>query len=110
MEFKEKRSYSRTEVKWPVSIGRVQGAIEGEIKNISLGGAYMHVEELPDMTKSLDLSMEIPEHQYALFTSAQPVRFEVLPDDSAIVSFGLGVRLLDVAEDDVEFLTTTALR
>ena len=70
MDFKEKRSFSRAKVEWPVSITTVQGAIEGKIKNISLSGAYMHVEELPDMTISLDLSLEIPEHQYALFTSA----------------------------------------
>lgn len=110
MDFKEKRSFSRAKVEWPVSITTVQGAIEGKIKNISLSGAYMHVEELPDMTISLDLSLEIPEHQYALFTSAEPVRFDVLPDDDAIVSYGLGVRLMDILEEDVEFLTTTALR
>ena len=110
MDFKEKRSFSRTRVEWPVSIATAQGAIEGKIKNISLAGAYMHVEELPDMTISLDLSMEIPEHQYALFTLAEPVRFDVLPDDDDIVSYGLGVRLMDVTDDDVEFLTTTALR
>ena len=46
MDFKEKRSFSRKEVEWPVSISAVQGTIEGKIKNISLGGAYMHVEKL----------------------------------------------------------------
>ena len=110
MDFKEKRSFSRTEVEWPVSISAVQGEIEGKIKNISLGGAYMHVDKLPDMTVDFELSMEIPEHHYALFTSAEPVRLDVLPDDDAILSYGLGVRLMHVSEEDVEFLTTTALR
>ena len=85
MDLKEKRSFSRTEVEWPVSISTVQGEIEGKIKNISLGGAYMHVDKLPDMTVDLDLSMEIPEHHYALFTTAEPVRLDVYGKDMQIL-------------------------
>ena len=110
MSLKEKRLYSRTKVEWPVHISSIQGEVAGEIKNISLGGAYMHVEELPDMTVAFDVSMEIPEHQYVVFTKVDPVRFDVLPSDEDVVSYGLGVRLTDVSEEDIEFLSTTALR
>jgi len=75
MKFKEKREYSRAEVKWPVNISAAKGLIQGMIKNMSLGGAYIHLEEFP-----------------------------------SAVSYGLGVRLKDMVEDDFEFLFRTVLR
>ena len=67
MKFKEKREYSRAEVEWPVDISAAQGLIQGTIKNMSLGGAYIHLEELPNMDENIHLSIEIPEHRYALY-------------------------------------------
>ncbi len=110
MVFVEKRQYSRTKVEWPASISTSQGSIEGTVKNISLGGAFIRLAELPYMDETLDLSIEIPEHHYALFTMAEPVRFDVDESESTSVFYGLGVRLKDIPEDDVEFLSTTALR
>jgi hypothetical protein len=110
MPFKEKREYSRMQVVWPASIDTSQGPIEGEVTNISLGGALIQLEELPDVGGALDLSMEIPEHHYAVFVSAEPVRFDVYASDDAPFSYGLGVRLRDLSEDDFEFLSTNVLR
>jgi hypothetical protein len=67
MKFKEKREYSRAEVEWLVDISAAQGLIQGTIKNMSLGGAYIHLKELPNMDENLNLSIEIPEHRYALY-------------------------------------------
>ena len=49
------------QVVWPASIDTSQGPIEGEVTNISLGGALIQLEELPDVGGALDLSMQIPE-------------------------------------------------
>jgi hypothetical protein len=110
MKFKEKREYSRAEVEWPVNISCSQGFIRGTIKNMSLGGAYIHLEELPDMDENLDLSIEIPEHHYAVFAVGKTIRFEVKSSGQTPVYYGLGVRLKDITEDDCEFLSTTVLR
>ena len=67
MKFKEKREYSRAEVEWLVDISAAQGLIQGIIKNMSFGGAYIHLKELPNMDENLNLSIEIPEHRYALY-------------------------------------------
>ena len=110
MEFKEKREYSRAKVEWPVNISAAQGLIQGMIKNMSLGGAYIYLEELPNMDESLDLSIEIPEHHYAVFVTAETIRFEVNASEETPVYYGLGVRLKEIAEDDFEFLSRTVLR
>jgi len=110
MKFKEKREYSRAEVEWPVNISAAHGLIQGTVKNMSLGGAYIHLEELPNMDESLDLSIEIPEHHYAVFANAETIRFEVNASEETPLSYGLGVRLKDIPEDDFEFLSSTVLR
>ena len=110
MKFKEKREYSRAEVEWPVNISTAQGLIQGKIRNMSLGGAYIHVEELPKMDENLNLSIEIPEHHYAVFATGETIRFEVNSSENTPVYYGLGVRLIDMVEDDLEFLFSTVLR
>ena len=110
MKFREKREYSRAEVEWPVNISAAQSLIQGTITNMSLGGAYIRLEELPNMDENLSLSIEIPEHQYAVFVTGKAIRFEINSRENTPVSYGLGVRLKDVAEDDLEFLSTTVLR
>ena len=110
MKFKEKREYSRAEVEWPVNISTAQGLIQGKIRNMSLGGAYIHVEELPKMDENLNLSIEIPEHHYAVFATGETIRFEVNSSENTPVYYGLGVRLKDMVEDDLEFLFSTVLR
>lgn len=110
MKFKEKREYSRAEVEWPVNISAAHGLIQGTVKNMSPGGAYIHLEELPNMDENLDLSIEIPEHHYAVFANAGTIRFEVNASEETPHSYGLGVRLKDIPEDDFEFLSSTVLR
>ena len=110
MKFKEKREYSRAKVEWPVNISADQGLIQGKIKNMSLGVAYINLEELPDINENLDLSVEIPEHHYAVFANAETIRFEVNATEETPVYYGLGVRLKNIPEDDFEFLSTTVLR
>ena len=110
MKFKEKREYSRAEVEWPVNISAAKGLIQGMIKNMSLGGAYIHLEELLNMDENLHLSIEIPEHHYAVFVAGEVIRFEVTSMETTPVSYGLGVRLKDMPEDDFEFLSRTVLR
>jgi hypothetical protein len=110
MKFREKREYSRVEVEWPVNISAPQRLIQGTIINMSLGGAYIRLEELPNMNQNLSLSIEIPEYQYAVFATGETIRFEIQPSENTPVSYGLGVRLKDMAEDDLEFLSTTVLR
>ena len=97
-------------MEWPVKISAAKGLISGMIKNISLGGAFIRLERLPNIDETLDLSIEIPEHGYALFANAEAIRFDVYPSDESPVSYGLGVRITNLPEDDLEFLSSTALR
>ena len=110
MATKERRQYSRTKVEWSVDVSTVHRNISGQIKNMSLRGAYIRLAELPNLDEPFDLSIEVPEHNYALFAKAEAVRFDIVDDDDAAFSYGLGVRLIDYSEEEQEFLATTVFR
>ena len=106
---KEKRRHPRVAVSWPASILTAGEAIDAEIKNVSLGGALIMVRELPEMHGSLDLVIEIPEHQYILVITAGTVRFDIYDGDNLGPFYGFGVRFLDILEEDLRFLSEILL-
>ena len=42
---RERRRAKRSDVRWPVSVESERGTIQGEIRNISLGGIYVRCDE-----------------------------------------------------------------
>ena len=106
---KENRDYSRVEVSWPASILSVQGSIDGQVRNISLAGALILLGELPDLTRPLELVIEIPEHNCSLLATAEMVRLDVYDGDNRGPVYALGVRFLDIPEEDLRFLSKTIL-
>lgn len=110
MKFKEKSEHSRAEVEWTVNIYASKGLIQGTIKNVRLGGAYIQVKEVSDMNKNPNASMEIPEFHYAIFGTGETIRFEVSSRENTAVSYGLLVDLKEMPVDDLGFLASNVLR
>jgi hypothetical protein len=44
-DFVEKRKLPRIEVRWPVTLMTENGAVEGEARNITLEGVFIHCKE-----------------------------------------------------------------
>jgi PilZ domain len=44
-DFVEKRRLPRIEVRWPVTLMTEKGAVEGEARNITIEGVFIHCEE-----------------------------------------------------------------
>ena len=106
----QKRQYTRVGVSYPVAIINNQGAIQGEAKNLSFGGALIIVHELPTLNGApLELAIQIPDYNYAIFVVAEVVRVEVYEVNGSSVSYSLGVRFSDISEEDLDFLATEVL-
>ena len=95
----EKRAHSRVEVTWPVSIFTSRGLVEGEIKDISKGGALIHCKKLPETDRTLELSIEIPDHLMKISATVEKVRLNIDDSDKVFPSYDLAVRFLGI---DVE--------
>jgi hypothetical protein len=95
----EKRAHSRVEVTWPVSIFTSRGLVEGEIKDISKGGALIHCTRLPETDQTLELSIEIPDHLMKISATVEKVRLNLDDSDTAFPSYDLAVRFLGIDID-----------
>jgi hypothetical protein len=96
---KEKRAHSRVDVTWPVSIFTSRGLVEGEIKDISKGGALIHCKKLPETDRTLELSIEIPDHLMKISATVEKVRLNIDDTDKVFPSYDLAVRFLGINVD-----------
>ena len=95
----EKRSHSRVEVTWPVNILTSRGLVEGEIKDISKGGALIHCKKLPETDRTLELNIEIPDHLMKISATVEKVRLNIDDTDKVFPSYDLAVRFLGIDID-----------
>jgi hypothetical protein len=94
----------------PVIVCTPRGQIQGRIVNLSLTGAFILVGELPDLTRQVELFIEIPRLQ-VLVVIAVIVRFDIRPTgDGTRHHFGLAVRFSNISDDDRILLSSTFLR
>ena len=98
---KEKRNYPRVEVNWPVTIYFDDEKIEGETRNISVEGIFIHTEKPLPFKKSFSISVNPPEHQ-ALGLKGEVVWSDLYGIEGAGESdvYGLGVCLVELSEED----------
>jgi hypothetical protein len=95
----ERREHPRAEVSWPVSMITAQGLFEGEIKDISKGGALIQCTELPITDDHLELKIEIPDHLLNISASVEKVRLNLDESDRALPSYDMAVRFLGIDAD-----------
>ena len=97
-----RREYARIDVSWPASILTAAGLIEGRVKNISIGGALINCQSLPNLEETFHLSIEIPNYFFPLTAKAKQVRLNVYNSEegSTSLSYELAVLFLDMSEED----------
>lgn len=97
-----RREYARVDVSWPASIFTAAGLIEGQVKNISIGGALINCRRLPDLEKTFHVAIEIPDYLFPIAAKAKQVRLNVFDseEESTSPSYELAVLFLDMSEED----------
>jgi hypothetical protein len=109
---RDQRQNPRVEVSWPVVVKTSNKSIRGEVKNISSIGALVCCHELPglDLGQTFQLQMKIPEHNYIFTIPANLVRFDISNSESSFFRYSLAFRFVEISENDLIFLSNTALR
>jgi hypothetical protein len=97
-----RREYARVDVSWPANIFTATGLIEGQVKNISIGGALINCRRLPDLEATFHLAIEIPQYLFPVAAKAKQVRLNVYDSEegSTSPSYDLAVLFLDMSEED----------
>ena len=96
----ERRTYPRADIRWPVTIESKGGIIEANLRNLGIGGAYIHCEETPDPGERVYLTIQPPD------TSALKVVAEVIWAGK-VLALGMGVRFVEISDEDRRFISDT---
>lgn len=99
----EKRRYPRAEVSWPVTILTASGPIEGEVRNVSLGGAFISCSEQPGLRETFRLVIKVPFERQYLLAKGKVARSNLYDPDERLR--GVAVRFTELSDRDRELLT-----
>lgn len=91
-------------VKWPFTIETAEGLLNGETINISIGGAFICCQKLPRLKETFHLTLNPPNHQ-ALTATVAVVWSNFNVPESEIVNRGIGVRFLEISNEDRQFIS-----
>jgi len=100
---KESRKHPRVHITWPVRMKSSQGTIEAEIKNISLGGAFICCPKPLPLRENFRLTIDVPNHE-PLRVKVEVVWSNISVPDDKIVNRGMGIRFIQITEANREFL------
>ncbi len=92
-----KRKHPRTTVNWPVSMETADGIVEGEIKNISLGGAFICCEHPLSIGVVFRLTMKAPDGE-PIEASARVVWSNSHLPKEKVIHRGMGVQFLKMSD------------
>ena len=104
-----RRRYSRTSVKWPVTVLTSQDKTEGETENVSPTGVFISCTVVPLSEGSIRLVIKVPGHQ-SINVAGKVVWSKVLNPNKGEPSFGVGVQFTKISENDSHFLREVILK
>ena len=99
----EKREHPRTDVNWPVSIETFYATIAAEVKNISLGGAFICCKKPLQLRKVFRMTMIGPENE-PLTVSAQVAWSNANMPEDKVINRGMGVRFIKMSDRHIQLV------
>ncbi len=100
---KQKRKHPRTNINWPVSMETSHGTIEAEIKNISLGGAFICCQQPMPLGEIFHLTMTGPDNEPVTAT-AEVAWSNVNVPDEKVINRGMGVRFIKMSDRHIQLV------
>jgi len=99
----EKRKHPRVDINWPVSIETAYGTMAAEVKNISLGGAFICCKKPLQLRKVFRMTMIGPENEPVLAT-AQVAWSNANMPEGQVINRGMGVRFINMSDRHIQLV------
>ena len=98
-EHTEKREHPRIPVRWPITIISKEGSIEGESRNITVAGVFVHCLEKLEKNEEYQMIIKIPEKE-SLLLNGRVVwsNFENVDFNASYV--GMGFCFIKISKED----------
>jgi hypothetical protein len=95
----EKRRHPRIPVRWPITIITDKGTIEGESRNITIAGVFIHCQEEIHENEVHQIIIKIPK-QEAILVKGQVVWSNFDSMEETNLYRGMGFSFIKISEDD----------
>ncbi|NWG03859.1 MAG: PilZ domain-containing protein [Syntrophaceae bacterium] len=99
----QRRQHPRMDINWPVSMEIPDGTIDAEVKNISLGGAFICCKRPLPIGEVFHLTMMAPGDEPVKAT-AQVVWSNVNVPEDKVVNRGMGVRFIKMSDRHIQLV------
>jgi hypothetical protein len=99
----EKRQHPRFDVNWPASIETAYATIAAEVKNISLGGAFIGCSKPLRLKRIFNMTMMCPGGEPLLVTAQVAWSNANMPEDK-VINRGMGVRFINLSDRHIQLL------
>ncbi|MGD8531463.1 MAG: PilZ domain-containing protein [Syntrophobacterales bacterium] len=103
MSLDEQRIAPRAKIKWPVIVQKSTGVIEGVTLNISSTGVFIGCRRPLRLNEVFDMVITTPEQDIG--AKAEVVWSNKYGPDDHITPRGMGVRFLDISEENQRFIS-----
>jgi len=97
--WKEKRRHPRVAVSWQASIEKSPSAAGVQLRDISLGGAFVVCAQPLALNEKFEISIHLPGSE-RLRLNAEVVWSNMNVPEDKVVNRGMGIRFIDNAEKD----------
>lgn len=97
------RKHPRTNVHWSVSMETSDGIVEAEVKNISLGGAFICCERPLLVGEVFHLTMMVPDNE-PIEATAKAVWSNVHIPKEKVIYRGMGVQFIKMSDRHIQFV------
>ena len=105
----EKRKHPRIPVRWPVTIITDKGTIEGESRNITVAGIFIHCQEELHENEVHQIIIQIPE-QEAILVKGQVAWSNFDSMEEGDMYPGMGFSFIKISDDDQMILADVISR
>jgi hypothetical protein len=109
MSHEEKDTYPIGGLGWPVTIVSTEGDLEAAIESVSSKGALISCNDIPPLTKSLQLIIRPPNYK-TVFTSGKIIWSTILKSDEGDSRLGIAIQFITLTASDRQFLSSAAAK
>jgi hypothetical protein len=102
----EKRQYVRSQVGYPVLVKSSQGLMVGQVKDISLGGAFICCQGPLEPGEVLKMTIMVSPMSPPLNAKGKVIRSNVYCFDDETVCHGMSVSFTKISDDDRRFISS----
>lgn len=106
-ELKERRKKTRIQVRWPVKIYTQDGAISGEVRNITSEGVLICASEPLTLNEEYQISIMPPGHS-PIGITAKVIWSDFYGLCGNNTPVCIGVCMMEISEEDRQFLDSLA--